>query len=78
MFFRTIQGVLAVAAVVLIDAAAVAVAVVDGKLSNLLIGAAMVASNAMIFGHMVDRRLGDAYDTGKRRREPHTQEARRA
>lgn len=77
MQFRTIQGVLTVASVVLIDAAAVAVAVVDGKLSNLLIGAAMVASNAMIFGRMVDRRLGDAYDTGKRRREPRATEARR-
>ena len=62
--FRTIKGVIVV--VVLIDAAAVIAAVLDGKVTNLLIGAAMVASNALVFGFMVDRRLGDAYDTGSR------------
>lgn len=76
MYLRTIQGVLVVAAVVMIDAAAVVVAVIDGKLSNLLIGAAMVASNAMIFGRMVDRRLGDTWDA-RGRHEQRKQEARR-
>lgn len=75
--FRTIQRVVTVAAVVLIDGAAVVVAIHESRMASLLIGAAMVASSTVIFGRMVDRRLGDAYDTGKRRREPHTQEARR-
>lgn len=62
--FRTIQGVIVVAAVLVI--AATVVAVLDDKVANLLIGAAMVASNAAILGLMVDRRLGDAYDSGGR------------
>lgn len=70
--FRTIQGVtaprrVALAAVALIDSAAVMVAVLDDKVTNLLIAAGMVATSALIFGMMVDRRLGDAHDSGELR-----------
>lgn len=75
--FRTIRGVIAIAAVTLIDAAAFVLAVADGKVTNLLIGAAMVASSALIIGAMVDRRLGDAYDAGRTRRGPVTSRAGR-
>lgn len=45
--------------------AAIVAAVHDGKVANLLIGAAMVASSAVIFNFQMDRRLGDVYDSGK-------------
>lgn len=74
---RTIRGISAIAVVALIDGTAVILAAKDGKLTNLLIGAAMVASSTLIFGIMVDRRLGDAYDAGRGRRELTTQDAGR-
>lgn len=46
--------------------AATVYAVLDDKVANLLIGAAMVASTAAWLEILMDRRLGDAYDTGKR------------
>lgn len=48
---------------------AVVAAAESGKLANLVIGAAMVASNAVLFhfilDRMMERRLGDAYEQGK-------------
>lgn len=41
-------------------------AIIDGKVVNLLIGAAMVASSLAGFAVLMERRLGDAYDTGAR------------
>lgn len=46
-------------------AAATVIAIIDDKVANLLIGAAMVASVTAVFEVMMDRRLGDAYDSGK-------------
>ena len=45
--------------------AATVYAVLDGKVANLLIGAAMVASSAAVFGYQMDRRLGDAHNSGR-------------
>jgi hypothetical protein len=66
--FRTIKGMIVGVLVALIDVTAVVAAVHDGKVTNLLIGAATVASSALILGIMMDRRLGDAYDSGRRRK----------
>jgi hypothetical protein len=41
-------------------------AIIDGKVVNLLIGAAMVASSLAGFAVLMERRLGDAYDTGSK------------
>jgi hypothetical protein len=65
--WKTIRG-RWIVSVGVIDAAAAIAAVMDGKVTNLLIAAGMVASNAAILGVMVDRRLGDAYDSGSRAR----------
>jgi hypothetical protein len=65
--FRTIQGVILPLLVALIDAAAITLAVHNDRVTSLLIGAAMVGTSALILGVMMDRRLGDAYDSGSRR-----------
>lgn len=51
-----------VAAVLVI--AATVYAIIDGKLANLLIAAALGASMLAGFAWLMERRLGDAYDTG--------------
>ena len=63
--FRTIQGVIVAAAVVLLDGLAVAAAFKNDRVTSLLIGAAMVGTSALILGAMMDRRLGDAHDSGE-------------
>lgn len=67
--FGTIQRVIVgrVVPIGLVVAATV-VAIADGKVANLLIGAAMVASSLTGFGVLMNRRLGDAYDAGKHTR----------
>lgn len=45
--------------------AATVYAVLDDKVTNLLIGAAMVASTAAWLEILMNRRLGDAFDSGK-------------
>lgn len=64
--FRTIEvpvvpGVIAVGLVV----AATIYAIVDDRVANLLIAGAVVATSAVLFGLMLDRRIADAYDSGK-------------
>ena len=66
--FRTIKGVIVVLVVAAIDGLAVVAAVQNDRVTSLLIGAAMVATSALVLGVMMDRRLGDAYDSGRRRR----------
>lgn len=60
--FRRFWGLFLVAAVLVV--AATIYAIIDGKLAVLLIGAAMVASTLVGIAVLMDRRLGDAYDTG--------------
>lgn len=54
---------LVLVAVVLVVAATV-YAIIDDKVTNLLIGAAMVASMLLGVAIQMEKRLGDAYDTG--------------
>lgn len=61
--FRTIQWAIAGTGGLVVAAAVAALR--DGKLTNFLIGAAMVATNALVFYLMMERKLGDAYETGK-------------
>lgn len=60
--FGTIKVVVGIAVVLVV--AATIVAIQEDRVPNLLIGAAMVASNLAGFWVLMDRKLGDAYDTG--------------
>lgn len=59
---RRFWGLVLVAVVLVV--AATAYAIIDGKMANLLIGAAMVASMLLGVAILMEKRLGDAYDTG--------------
>lgn len=62
-FVRSLQPSAWIAAVLVVTATVAAV--INGRVTSLLIGAAMVASTVAVISYQVDRRLGDAHDTGK-------------
>lgn len=62
--FRSLQRPSVLVAALLVSAATV-VAVHEDRVASLLIVAAGVAVSAVVFGFMVDRRLGDSYEAGK-------------
>jgi hypothetical protein len=50
----------------LLVVAAIVYAIIDDKVANLIIAAAVVSIVGILFRRAVERRLGDAYDSGKR------------
>lgn len=62
--FRTLQGPVVVAGALVV--AATIYAVIDDNLANVLIAAAVVYTVGLILHRLIDQRVGDIYDAGRK------------